>query len=124
MKKLLLVAALALTCAGMAAPRANAQSAMFQFTPLNFDPAVAQAPGSTIQFSINLIVTVGGNVADIQGLTFFLQQIGGSTFPFSITGRDNERGAGTGDDSPFLDEISTNAQLLSTTGGNNIIDAG
>lgn len=129
MKKLLLVAALALTCAGIAAPRANAQSAQFVFTPLNFNPNMV-APGQSIQFSINIVVTVGGNVQDIQGLTIFLQQIGGSTFPFSITGRQNDTTAptpgGTGgapQDSPFLDEISTNSQLLSTTGGNNIIDA-
>jgi hypothetical protein len=110
MKKLLLVAALALTCAGIAAPRANAQSAQFTFTPISSISNVA--PGQSIQFSINLVVMTGGTLNNVQGLTYFLQQNGAGPYVFTITGRDNERTADPADDSFFNDEISTNSQIF------------
>jgi len=105
MKKLLLITALALTCAGIAAPRANAQTAQFTFTPIGNISNVA--PGATIQFAINLAYTSGPAQQDIQGLTYFLQVNNAAPFSFSITGRSN---AG----SPFTDLIRTNGEVTST----------
>ena len=103
MKKLLLVAALALTCAGIAAPRANAQSAQFQFTPSNFSDVTA---GSQITFRIDLIFTAGGNFSGVEGLTYFLQQNNPANgYPFTIVGRDT-----TG--SQFSDLLQSNAQVF------------
>src|SRR3712207_2072158 len=115
MKKLLLVAALALTCAGIATPSVNAQTASFTFNPVS---GLTVMPGGTFQFTININVSglAGGDATqpgaqNINGLTYFLQQVGGATFPFSITGRDI-----TG--SPFTDLISTQAQVFASPGNN------
>ena len=102
MKKLLLVSALALTCASVAVPRANAQvTAQFVFTPTSNTTNVA--PGSTITFSINLNVSglTGGDptaagLQDLYGVSFYLQQNGPGPYIFAITGR-NTSG------SPFYD---------------------
>jgi len=101
MKKLLLLSALVLTSAFIAAPRASAQSAQFTFTPMSF----TAAPGSDITFRIDLTFAPGGNIEDLNGLTFFLQQTNGTTPFFTITGRDN-----TG--SLFTDLQTSNFQLL------------
>jgi hypothetical protein len=117
MKKLLLVAALALTCAGLVSPTANAQTAMFTFAPANGQSLNVTA-GGTFQFTINLTVSglsgtdpTAAGAQNIQGLTYFLQQSGGSAFPFSITGRDI-----TG--SMFTDLISTQGQVFASPGNN------
>ena len=75
MKKLLLVAALALTCAGLASPRANAQNAFFTFAPVG---SLSVTQGGTFQFTINLTVSglSGGaptqpGAQHLQGLTYF-----------------------------------------------------
>ena len=114
----IVLVALAASCAGSLTPRANAQSAAFTFAPVSGTAAV---PGGTFQFTINLTVSglTGGSATqpgaqNIQGLTYFLQQNGGTTFPFSISGRDI--GA-----SPFTDLISTQAQVFASPG--NLIDA-
>ena len=103
MKKLLLVAALALTCVSIAAPRANAQSAQFTFTPTTFSDVTA---GSQITFRIDLIFTAGGNFSGVEGLTYFLQQNNPANgYPFTIVGRDT-----TG--SQFSDLLQSNAQVF------------
>jgi hypothetical protein len=104
MKKLLLVAALALTCVSIAAPRANAQSAQFTFTPTSFSDVTA---GSTITFRIDLVFTAGGNFSGgVEGLTYFLQQSSpGSPFPFTIVGRDTSG-------SQFSDLLQSNSQVF------------
>lgn len=115
MKKLLLVTALALTCAGMITPSANAQTAQFTFAPVG---GLSVTQGGTFQFTINLNVTglsgadpSGAGAQNINGLTYFLQQTSASPFPFSISGRDI--GA-----SPFTDLISTQAQVFASPGNN------
>lgn len=118
MKKLLLVAALALTCAGLASPSANAQTSQFIFAPVS---GLSVAQGGTFQFTINLNITglSGGDAAqpgvqNVNGVTYFLQQTSAAPFPFSITGRDI--GA-----SPFTDLISTQNQVFTSPG--NLVDA-
>jgi hypothetical protein len=101
MKKLLLVTALALTSAFVTAPRSSGQTAQFTFTPIG---SLSAAPGQTIQFSINLNFVTGGNMPDVAGLTYFLQQTTGSTAFFTITARDI-----TG--SQFSDSITSAAQV-------------
>lgn len=92
MKKLLIITALALASAFVASPRVSAQSAQFVFSPTS----TSGAPGSTITFSINLIVMTGGQLNDVNGLTYFLQQTGNSPFIFAVVGRDTSA-------SPFND---------------------
>ena len=114
MKKLLLVAALALTSASIAAPRANAQTAEFQFTPTTFSDVTA---GSQITFRIDLIFTAGGSFSGgVEGLTYFLQQNNPANgFPFTIVGRDT-----TG--SQFSDLLQSNAAVTSSTNSDNRLD--
>lgn len=110
MKKLAILCSLVCLATLLPQPRAEAQSAQFQFTPLG--TLNNNAPGTTIQFSINLIFTAGGSITNVQGLTFFLQQNGAGPYVFTITGRDNEPGGNPAQASPFNDEISTNAQIF------------
>ena len=118
MKKLLLIAALALTCAGLVSPGAHAQTAQFTFTDVN---GLTVTQGGTFQFTINLTVSglAGGNATqpgaqNIQGLTYFLRQSSAAPFVSSITGRDIGP-------SPFTDLISTNNQVFASPG--NLVDA-
>lgn len=85
MKKLFLVTALAVATAFVTAPRSSAQSASFTFTPIGSNSV---APGGTVQFAVNLNLTLGGNLTDVAGLTYFLQQTTNtSSLIFSIIGR-------------------------------------
>ncbi len=100
MKKQLVLCALAVATAFITATGALAQSANFIFSPTTLPSA---APGSTIQFNINLNVMIppGGNptdpgVQDVEGLTYFLQQTGAGPFVFAIVGRNTSA-------SPFSD---------------------
>lgn len=118
MKKLLLVAALALTCAGLVTPRANAQTSQFTFTPVS---GLNVTQGGTFQFTINLTVSgllsgpaTDPGVQNVNGLTYFLRQSTASPFVSSITGRDI-----TG--SPFTDLISTQNQVFASPG--NLVDS-
>jgi hypothetical protein len=84
-KKSLLIAAIALACA-VATPRVSAQSAMFTYTGV---PAGPVAPGSSFTIGINVVITTGGNLGNIQGLSYWLYQASpGGPFPFAITNRD------------------------------------
>ena len=103
MKKLLLVAALALTCAGIVAPRVNAQSAQLVFSPSTFSDI---RRGDSITFDINLVFTAGGNFNQVEGVSYFLRQNSGPAgFPFTIVGRDT---TGT----PFSELAQSNAQIF------------
>ena len=110
MKKLAILCSLVCLATLLPQPRAEAQTAQFQFTPLGSISNVG--PGATIQFSINLVFTAGGNMMNVQGLTYFLQQNGPGPYVFTITGRDNEPTANPANHSPFNDEISTNSQVF------------
>jgi hypothetical protein len=103
MKKLLSVFAIAATFAFLAAPRAQAQTAQFSFTPTSFADVTR---GSTITFTINLVFTGGGSFTTIEGLSYFLRQSNpASGFPFTIVGRDT-----TG--SVFSDLLESNATVF------------
>lgn len=80
MKKLLSLT-IAASLLGTAVSETRAQSAQFIFTPVALHPV----PGGAITFRIDLMFTAGGNMPDLAGLTFFLQQIDpASPFPLSI----------------------------------------
>ena len=86
MKRLLIVAAIVLSCAVTIAPRASAQSAMFTYTGV---PAGPVLPGTSFTIGINIVFTSGGTVGNFNGLScWFAQQSPLSGFPFSITGRE------------------------------------
>jgi hypothetical protein len=85
MKKLLIIAVIALACA-IAMPRVSAQSAMFTYTGLPSGPVM---PGSSFTIGINLTFTAGGFVNSIQGLSYWLFQFSPTgPYPFAITSRD------------------------------------
>jgi len=94
MKKLLLVTAIALSSVFIAVPHTPAQTAQFTFTPLT---SLTVNPGDTVQFSIFLNYVAGGNIPEIGGLTYFLQQISPtSPLSLSITRRDHGPGDNPG----------------------------
>ena len=74
-----------------AASTTRAQTALFIYNDNNGLPnAGTYTPGSSFTFSINLGVVPGGNIQNVDGLTYFFQQTTPNTapFPFSITLRD------------------------------------
>ena len=85
MKRLLLIAAVALMCALAGAPRASAQAAFFSYTGV---PA-SITPGSSFTFDITLNFT-SGTLANVQGLSYWLYQVspGAPPYNFAITLRD------------------------------------
>ena len=90
MKKHLLAAAAALTCTFAAISVSSAQTAVFSYSDgvgtLN---AGTYTPGSSFTFSISLAFTAGGNIANLEGLSYwFEQQNPNAPFNFSITLRD------------------------------------
>ncbi len=84
MKKTLIIALLALASASIVT-HASAQSAQFVFTPTS---STSVAPGQNITFSISLNFTSGGNISDLFGTTYYLQQNGASPFVFTLNSRD------------------------------------
>jgi hypothetical protein len=84
------LAAVAL-CLGGALSTASAQTATFTYNDGNGVPnAGTYQPGDSFTFAINLAYTPGGNVTNLAGLSYWLQQESpaGSPFNFSITARD------------------------------------
>ncbi len=84
-----LLAALALGFSG-ALSTASAQTATFSYNDGNGAPnAGTYHPGDSFTFAINLAYTPGGNVTNLAGLSYWLQQESpvGSPFNFSITAR-------------------------------------
>ena len=66
-----------------------AQSASFIYNDGSGTPdAGSYTAGSSFSFSINLDFTAGGNINNLEGLSYWMQQNEGSPFPFSITLRD------------------------------------
>ncbi|MDQ6765778.1 MAG: hypothetical protein M3Z22_06730, partial [Verrucomicrobiota bacterium] len=71
MKKLLLIAAIALTGAFAGTPQVSAQSASFTYTGV---PANV-TPGSCFTFYITLNFTSGGTITNVRGLSYWLYQV-------------------------------------------------
>lgn len=85
MKKLLVIAAIALATAITGAPRLFAQSASFTYSGV---PTGALAPGATFTIQVSLVFTAGGSIMNLNGLSYWMaQQSPTSGFAFSITNR-------------------------------------
>jgi hypothetical protein len=88
MKKQFLIA-IALIVTGLSA--AQAQTALFIYNDNSGAPAAGTyTPGSSFTFDITLAFTPGGSIANLEGLSYWLQQSipAIAPFPFSITLRD------------------------------------
>jgi PEP-CTERM motif len=90
MKKHLLTAAAALTCMFAAISVSSGQTAVFSYNDgVGTANAGTYTPGSSFTFSISLAFTAGGNIANLEGLSYwFEQQNLNAPFNFSITLRD------------------------------------
>src|SRR5581483_11682398 len=90
MKKHLLTAVAATICLFAAIPLASAQTALFSYNDgVGAPNAGVYQPGDTFTFSIALNFAPGGNIANLEGLSYWLQQSSpGAPFNFSITLRD------------------------------------
>src|SRR5690348_58979 len=90
MKKRLVVAAIFLSALALATV-SWAQTATFIYNDGNGVPdAGIYSPGDTFTFSISLTFTSGGNVSNLDGVSYWLQQQspGGGPFIASVTLRD------------------------------------
>ncbi|MGI8435929.1 MAG: PEP-CTERM sorting domain-containing protein [Chthoniobacterales bacterium] len=89
MKKLLITA---LAVAGLGwglGASASAQTANFIYNDNNGTPnAGTYTPGSSFTFSITLAFTPGGNIMNLEGLSYWFQQNEAAPFNFAITLRD------------------------------------
>jgi len=91
MKKQLMAAVAALVCTVAAAQMAWAQTATFVYNDGNGVPdAGTYSPGDSFTFSISLVFTSGGNISNLDGVSYWLQQQspGGGPFIASVTLRD------------------------------------
>ena len=86
MKKLLLIVAIGLTCALTGMPCASGQSAQFVYSNFSGNPT----PGSSFSFDITLNFTVGGSVANLNGLSYWMYEVtspgGGSNLAITLRG--------------------------------------
>jgi len=90
-KKHLLAAAVALACSFAGISVCSAQSALFIYNDGNGTPNQGSySAGSSFTFSINLAFTPGGNISNLEGLSYWFQQKtpAGAPFNFAITLRD------------------------------------
>src|ERR1043166_9125915 len=93
MKKYLLTAAAAFLCSFAAVSSSSAQSALFIYNDGSGTPnAGTYQAGSSFSFTVSIAFTPGGNISNLEGLSYWFQQVsasgGGSGFPFAITLRD------------------------------------
>jgi len=91
MKKYLLAAAAALITTFASISVCSAQTALFSYNDGNGVPnAGTYHPGDSFTFAISLTFAPGGNIANLDGLSYWFQQKtpSGAPFPFSITLRD------------------------------------
>ena len=89
MKKYLLAATAALICAFAAISTVSAQTALFTYDDGNGVPnAGTYHPGDSFTFSIMLTFAPGGNVSNLEGLSYWFQQLTAAPFISSITLRD------------------------------------
>src|SRR3954468_5027819 len=89
MKKHILIAAAALVSASVLPFEVSAQTATFSYNDGNGVPnAGSFTPGSSFTFSIQLAFAPAGNVANLEGLSYwFEQQNPNAPFNFAITNR-------------------------------------
>src|ERR1043166_6235720 len=114
-KQILLAAAALLIVVGLA----QAQTALFIYNDGNRAPnAGTYHPGDSFTFSINLQMTTGGSVRNLDGLSYWFtqQSPGGGPFPFSITLRDVTGSSFTDLQTPSL----TYPQNLNPTNANDL----
>jgi hypothetical protein len=91
MKKYLLAAAATFLCSFAAVSSASAQSALFIYNDGSGTPnAGTYTAGSSFSFTISIAFTPGGNISNLEGLSYWFQQTSPSTAPFNfaITLRD------------------------------------
>jgi hypothetical protein len=120
MKKYFLVATATFLCSFAAISSSSAQSALFIYNDGSGTPnAGTYNPGSSFTFSITLAFTPGGNVSNLEGLSYWFQQTSpaGSPFNFAITLRDV-----TG--SPFTDLQTASLTYPQTLSPSNAKDLG
>jgi hypothetical protein len=86
MRKLLLIAAIGLTCALTGTPRVSGQSAQFVYLNFSGHPT----PGSSLSFDIVLNFTAGGSIANLNGLSYWMYKVTppGGASNLAITLRD------------------------------------
>ena len=70
MKKLLLIVAIGLAAPLPGIPSASGQSAQFVYSNFSGDPT----PGSSISFDLSLDFTAGGSVANLHGLSYWMDE--------------------------------------------------
>jgi len=89
-KKHLLSAAAALICTFATISASSAQTATFLYNDGVGDPVSGTyTPGSSFTFSLSLAFTPGGNVANLEGVSYYFeQQNQNAPFNFAITNRD------------------------------------
>ncbi len=85
MKKLLIIAAIAVATVITGAPRASAQSANFSYTGV---PVAPLLPGSSFTVDVFINFTSGGAINNLGGFSYWMWQSAGAGFPFAITNRD------------------------------------
>ncbi len=85
MKKLLMIAAIAVATVITGAPRASAQSANFSYAGIPAGPIV---PGGSFTVDVFINFTSGGAINNLGGFSYWMWQSAGAGFPFAITNRD------------------------------------
>src|SRR4051812_46276592 len=99
MKKLPLVLALALLVTAFH-PQLRAQSASFVYTGVPTAPLHA---GDNFTVSVSVLFTAGGSVPNLTGVSYWMTQVSPtSSFPFTITNRNNAGSQFTDLQSPGL----------------------
>jgi len=91
MKKYLLAAVATFLCSFAAASSSSAQSALFIYNDGSGTPnAGTYTAGTSFSFTINIAFTPGGNISNLEGLSYWFQQTtpAGAPFNFAITLRD------------------------------------
>jgi hypothetical protein len=91
MKKYLLAAVATFLCSFAAVSSSSAQSALFIYNDGSGTPnAGTYQAGSSFSFTISIAFTPGGNISNLEGLSYWFQQTSpaGSPFYFAITLRD------------------------------------
>jgi hypothetical protein len=87
MKKLIIVAALAVACVLTAAPRASAQSAFFQYGNVPVG-GLTVMPGQSFTLQLNIVFNSGGSIQNLGGVSYWIFQSAGTGFPLTLTNRD------------------------------------
>jgi hypothetical protein len=84
MKRFSHTTVIVLLCVLFGVSPAPGQTASFTYSGV---PVGAVASGSSFTININLVFTAGGSIMDLNGLSYWMAQQGGTAFPFTITNR-------------------------------------